>query len=440
MSIYRSARLLAPLVAAGLLIGAAPTLAQAADVILPPDVTASPVGFGPYPVGSTVTFIFSQDGPGTPVSYEYTLNGGPTQTVSASSAPSEATSVPIVIPRRQTNVLLAFAVAADGTVSGPTKDSFLARLTPPAADQDLNSDGAPDLLTVGGTKGLAAGLWLATGDTARPAAAKRGRLTIPATDIGINGNGFSGDESPSDFNGAQAISGQFTGGGFQDLLIYYPAGRFATGGEVLFGSGDGSALITTGEMSISPGLFADANGDNPIQLVNAEASIYGTGLPDLLATSGDAVNGYYLDYYATGGPGAYINTFAARTPTPDGTGDWNDWTLATLSYSGGTGMFLWDESTGALYLWAGLTPTDNGDGTGTLAFTQYKIAAHWNKGRPLATLEAADFNGDGVPDLWAVTPAGVATAYQVSHLSAHGTAVVTAGPPQKLVPAAPAAG
>ena len=24
--------------------------------------------------------------------------------------------------------------------------------------------------------------------------------------------------------------------------------------------------------------------------------VYGTGLPDLLATSGDATNGYYLDY------------------------------------------------------------------------------------------------------------------------------------------------
>jgi hypothetical protein len=376
------------------------------------------------------------------VSYEYTLNGGPTQTVIASSAPSEATSVPIVIPRRQTNVLLAFAVAADGTVSGPTQDSFITHLTPPAADKDLNSDGAPDLLTVGGTKGLAAGLWLVTGDTAQPAAAKRGRLTVPATDVGIDGNGFAGDESPSDFNGAQAISGQFTGGGFQDILIYYPAGNFATEGAVLDGSGDGSALhlVSGSEESISPGQFADANGDNPVQLVNAEASIYGTGLPDLLATSGDAVNGYYLDYYATGAPGAYINTFAARTPTPDGTDDWNDWTLATLSYSGGTGMFLWKESTGALYLWAGLTPTDNGDGTGTLAFTQYKIANHWNKRQPLSTLEAADFNGDGVPDLWAVTPSGVATAYRVSQLSAKHAAVVTAGPPQKLAPPAAASG
>jgi hypothetical protein len=95
-------------------------------------------------------------------------------------------------------------------------------------------------------------------------------------------------------------------------------------------------------------------------------------------------------------------------------------------------MFLWNQSTGALYLWAGVTFTDNGNGTGTIAYTQYKISADWNKGRPLSTLEAADFDGDGVPDLWAVTPDGVATAYLISCLSATGTAKITAGMPQKL--------
>jgi hypothetical protein len=187
-------------------------------------------------------------------------------------------------------------------------------------------------------------------------------------------------------------------------------------------------------------MFADANGDNPLQLVNAQASLWASGVPDLLATNGDAVSGFYLDYYEARGPGGYFNTFADRLPTPDGTPDWNNWTLATLSYSGGTGMFLWKESTGALYLWAALTATDHGDGTGALAFTQYKIANHWNKRQPLATLEAADFNGDGVPDLWAVTPAGVATAYRITQLSAEHAAVVTAGPPQRLAPPAAASG
>ena len=33
-------------------------------------------------------------------------------------------------------------------------------------------------------------------------------------------------------------------------------------------------------------------------------------------------------------------------------------------------MFLWNQSTGALYLWQGVTAHDNGDSTGTLSYTQ----------------------------------------------------------------------
>lgn len=326
-------------------------------------------------------------------------------------------------------------MAADGTVSASTEAILLSHLSPPAADKDLNGDGATDLLTVGGTKGLASGLWLAPGDATQPAAAARGRLTVPAVDIGTNGNGFNpGNDGPAEFDGAQAITGQFIGDGFQDVLLYYPAGNDAGGGVILDGSGDGTAIDPfINSTAIFAGEFADANGDNPLQLVTA-------GTSNLVATNGDPARGYELEYYLGGG-GGFFDTFSDRTtPTPDGTHDWNRWTLATLQYSGGTGMFLWDESTGALYLWAGLTATDNGDGTGTFAFTQYKIAAHWNKGQPLTTLEAADFNGDGVPDLWAVTPAGMATAYQVTRLSAKHAAVVTAGPAQKLAPPAPASG
>ena len=53
-------------------------------------------------------------------------------------------------------------------------------------------------------------------------------------------------------------------------------------------------------------------------------------------------------------------------------------------------MFLWNQSTGALYLW------------------------------------------QGVPDLWAVTPDGIARAYLISHLSATGPAKIEPPKPQKL--------
>jgi hypothetical protein len=430
MVVGRAARVVAPAVIAMALLTAMATSAQAGTAISPPTITAPLGGLGPYPVGTPVTFTFSEQGVGTAVAYKYTVNG----VTKKVPAPSGVASVQIV-PARQTSFLTAYAVAADGTVSGGTEDIFKAFTTHPATDKDFNGDGVPDLLTVGGTPGLAAGLWLATGQAKHPGAAKRGRLNVPATDIGINGNGLSIPGSPSDFNGAQAIAGQFTGDGFQDVLIYYPSGNDAGGGAVLAGSGDGSPLqsqISGNEFTITPGALTDANGDNPLQIVNAYGSIYGTGLPDLLAISGDPANGYYLDYYEASVPGGYFNTFAVKTATPDGTTDWNKWTLATLNYAGSTGMFLWNESTGALYLWAGLTATDNGNGTGTLAYTQYQISANWNKGKPLSTLEAADFGGDGEPGLWAVTPSGVATAYRISDLSTTSTATVRAGKPQML--------
>lgn len=84
------------------------------------------------------------------------------------------------------------------------------------------------------------------------------------------------------------------------------------------------------------------------------------------------------------------------------------------------------------------TFTDNGpavafkgDGTGSVSYKQYLISAHFSRGRHFSTLEAADFDHDGVPDLWAVTTAGYATAYEISHLSASG-ATITAGKPEKL--------
>jgi hypothetical protein len=376
-------------------------------------------------VGTPVTFTFTEQGLGTPVAYQYALNGGPAQTV---QVPSGTASVQIT-PTREQNELTVYAVAADGTVSGGTTDIFYGVAASPAADHDMNGDGLPDLLTVGGTTGLSPGLWLATGEPGGT-----GQVAVPATDIGINGNGFNIPGSPSDFNGAQAISGQFTGDGFQDVLIYYTSGTFAGEGAVLPGQGDGSAFPNPAQRGcFLPSVGLADNGDSPLQIVNAYQSTGGSGLPDLLVTSGDASNGYYLAYYVSGGvPCLYFNTFIARIPTPDGAPDWNQWTLATTSDAHGAGMFLWNKSTGALYLWDGLQATDNGDGTGSLSYTQYLIARHWQRGVPLTTLEATDLNGDGVPDLWAVTPRGTARAYLVSGLSAARPAEIESQEPQPL--------
>jgi hypothetical protein len=424
-------RLLVPVVVIGA-VSASVAPAAAATAISPP--TISPQG-GFYTAGTPVTLTFTETGAGTPVAYQYALNGGATQTIAAPSGTASAT----VVPARQDNLLFAYAVAADGTVSGPAVDDFTARLATPAADKDLNGDGRPDLLTVGNTAGLAPGVWQATGRPATSGSA--GLVNVPATDIGINGNGFSTVGSPADFNGAQAITGGFFGRGFQDVLIYYPTGfagqsEFAGEGEVMAGPGDGSALnsVPQSDCAIFSGQLADANGDNPLQVANAYASLNGSGLPDLLTVSGDAVNGYSLNYLTNGfEPCIFFQSFTTSTTvTPDGTADWNKWTLATLSDASGTGMFLWNQGTGALYLWQGVTAHDNGDGTGTFSYTQYLISPHWNRGKSLSTLEAADLNGDNVPDLWAVSSDGTARAYLISRLSATGRAEITPQCPQQL--------
>lgn len=424
-------RLLVPAAVVGA-VSASVTPASASTAISPPTIS-SQGGF--YTIGTPVTFTFTESGIGTPVAYQYTLNDEATQTVPASSG----TASSAIVPTRQDNRLIAYAVAADGTVSGGTVDDFSARATTPAADKDLNRDGLPDLLTVGNTAGLAPGLWQATGRPATSGSA--GLVNVPATDIGVNGNGFNTVGSPTDFNGAQAITGDFLGGGFQDVLLYYPSGfdgqsEFAGEGEVLASPGDGSALnsVPQGGCAIFSVGLTDVNGDNPLEVANAYASLNGSGLPDLLTVSGDPANGYSLNYFISGGaPCSFFQTFTISTTlTPDGTADWNKWTIATLSDGSGTGMFLWNRSTGALYLWQGVTAHDNGDGTGTLSYTQHLISPHWNKVKSLSTLEAADLNGDGVPDLWAVAPDGIARAYLISHLSVTGPAEITPQRPQEL--------
>jgi hypothetical protein len=106
--------------------------------------------------------------------------------------------------------------------------------------------------------------------------------------------------------------------------------------------------------------------------------------------------------------------------------------MATAQLSSGTAMYLWDASTGALYLWENLAYNIN---TGAFTYTQYVIAngstTTWNKGATL-TLQAADVNGDGTPDLWAVGAGATVTAYLA--ILGSGTATLAPQPAQVLTP------
>jgi hypothetical protein len=384
-------------------------------------------------IGQAATFTVTPPTSGsTPSDYMYQLNGGTPETATASSGDASI----VVVPTRFTNTLTVTSQSAGGNIGDAASVVFNANPAATEADADLTGDGNADLLTVGGGNGLPNGLWLAPGTGT-------GQVLTGVTDIGANGNGTAGDNSPADFAGAQAITGHFGGTGLQDILAYYPpgpgAGPDVGQANILFGSGDGSAIQAQDsgtEQTIPSGTFTDSNGDNPIQLANAgDTSGQCFAYPDLIAINGDGTDGYYLEFYPNNdGLGDYEVADQLSTPTPSGGTDWNHWTIATAQVPSGTAMYLWDSSTGALYLWEDLAYNMS---TGALSYTQYVIAdgssAIWNQGASLS-LEAADMTGSGVPDLWTVGAGGQATAYLATLGS--GTATLTAQPAQDLVPPA----
>ncbi len=385
-------------------------------------------------IGQAATFTVTPPASGTtPTDYMYQLNGGTPGTATASSGDANI----VVVPTRFTNTLTVTSQSAGGNIGEAATVVFNATPAATAPDADLTGDGNADLLVAGSSgNGLPPGLWLTSG-------LGNGQVAAGVTDIGGNGNGTAGDNSAKDFAGAQAITGHFGGTGLQDVLAYYPPGLAsypagATAGQanLLFGNGDGSpiqAQDSGSEQTISSGVFTDLNGDNPLQLANAgNTSGQGYAYPDLIAINGDSTDGYYLEFYPNNdGLGDYLVADQLSTPTPAGGTDWNNWTIATAQVSSGTAMYLWDSSTGALYLWEDLAYNL---GTGSFTYTQYTIAdgitATWNKGATLA-LEAADVNGDGIPDLWTVGRNGAATAYLATLGS--GTATLAAQPAQTLV-------
>jgi hypothetical protein len=363
-------------------------------------------------VGQPATFSITPPPTGTaPSSYLYQLNGGPSGQVAASSGNATIT----VTPTRFTNTLTITGLSAGSNIGDSASAVFNSTPAATAADADLTGDGAADLLTVGATNGIPAGLWLAPGKNT-------GAVVAAATDIGANGNAItSAQGSPTDFTGAQAITGRFTGSGLQDILAYYPTGAHAGGGVILNGNGDGSTLqaqLSGNEHTIRAGLFSDDNGDNPLQLANAGNSAGQSLYPDLIAVNGDTTNGFYLGYYPNRGyiPG-YSGVDPLVTTTPTGGPDWNSWVITTAQLPTGTAMFLRNPTTGALYLWENLAHAVDSD---TLTYTQYTLAdgttTFWNKNTAV-NLQAADINGDGTPDLWATGTGATTTAWLVSGLA-----------------------
>lgn len=386
--------LLAPAVAAVPAFAAAP----AAPAVT--EVSASAT------VGQLVTFKFTELDGSEPVSYSWDIDGDElTGTVTASHG--QAT---VEIPAlRFSNTLQVYSHGADGTFSDPAYLSFTAADAAPYADQDLTGDGKPDLAVVVGDKLLEA-----------DGKGTAGKVGLPATTLSSDGNAIS-----QDFTGYQVITGKFSGGSFEDYVAYKPSDGVATAYSGL-GSLDKThprLLLTTG---VTFGYFlSDADGNNPIQLATAyDSSGQGNPIVDLVGIVGSATDGYHFEYYPAGFvTGAYPGPVDTGVATPDGGRDWQNWQLSSKLLPSGTAISLWNPATGALYLWEGLKFDA---GSGHLTYTQFQVSAHFLAGATGTTLRLTDFNADGVPDVWAVTGAGVVTAYQISGLSTTGTAKIRA--------------
>jgi concanavalin A-like lectin/glucanase superfamily protein len=347
-----------------------------------------------------------------------------------------------------------------GNQAGPTTQQNISAQYPvnlgiSATLGDYDGDGTSDLVVapLSSSDLMANGLWFAKGSAG-------GVVSANAENLAANDNlGTTASGGPFPFTGAEVVPGDWCGTGDTSLLAYFPqgVGPDSGGGFIFCGDGDRNVVrnvsnFNGGEHNLSSGSLSDANGVNPTDLVDAGdlAQIH-SGIPDLIAVIDNQ-----LLLAPTAGAGAYSSdggfgsalcgfsdcTLLTSTPSPDGTFDWNAWKLVGYPLSNGQiDMYLWKPATGELVLWTGITATDAAnDGVWsnftTLRYTQHVIASGtgtsaWNKGANLA-LQAADFNGDGVPDLWAVNTA-TATAVPYTARINGSVAGFASGAKQSLV-------
>ncbi|MBQ1076822.1 VCBS repeat-containing protein [Micromonospora sp. C31] len=372
-----------------------------------PEVTA-PTG---SVIGQPASFTITAAAGTTPSGYLYQLNAGAPVQVAAAVGGTTVS----VLPTRYTNTLTVTSLSPGGNIGDSESVTFNADPAVTAADGDMTGDDIPDLLATGNANGIPSGLWLAEGGSDGP--------PPPATNIGVKGNGLTTQGSSHDFDGAQAITGRFSGFGLQDVLVYYPSGPNAGGGSVLRANGDGSVIQPSAgsgtQFTIAREALTDESDQSPLQVANAgDARHSGSSYPDLIGTSGNDSVGYYLTYYPSTGPGAFQQVTRTSATTPDGGVDWNNWTIATAqaTTSAGTStvMFLWKRSTGALHLWTDISiDIDNGQ----MTYTPYTLAtADWNKAATIR-LRAFDANNDGIPDLSTISDGGLSKVWLVTSLA-----------------------
>ncbi|MDA8321950.1 MAG: laminin G domain-containing protein [Actinomycetota bacterium] len=401
-------------------------------------------------------------GPSTcPASYTYQIGAGRPVTVTPSSPGTGTwdTTTDTWTGTITIGVLgpFQFSVTSTSTAGNPGEPyAQPVTSTPgsPLADGYFSAGKYPDVLFTG--TGAKPSLWLAQGT---------GNGTVGApVDIGSLGNMISpGSDGPGDWKGALILHGDLTGNHVQDVMAYWPAATQIGTAQVTTGTGTilagtGAAITVNPQAAFWPsgsqwnlpaGSLCDFYLDNcvaePTDLVAAGNASQTSGSPgpaDLIGVLGDSTRGWELNLYtAAGPPNSYtLATTLAGTasPAPDGTSDWNNYTLATYQQPDAghphgdpmrTVLLALDKATGALYESvnpnAGNPPagvncmSDPSACTliGTPASTWTKITVPWGSAPP--ALISADVNsgaagpGSGTPEIW--TAAGTTlTAYALT--------------------------
>jgi hypothetical protein len=160
--------------------------------------------------------------------------------------------------------------------------------------------------------------------------------------------------------------------------------------------------------------------------------------PDQIGLFDDPNAGAYLAYFVNNNGDNTFSEYQLTNPTPDNSMDWCDWTITTSNnsqdYTGPTDMWLWNQTTGALYLWqlTGLTEvatTGLTNPTATLTYTQTEVSTGWNQGATLNTVQATEINGE--PGLITVDGSGQIQSWYLDN----GTTLTQAGSTQQLLTA-----
>jgi hypothetical protein len=366
----------------------------------------------------------SASGNPCPVSYAYQLGASPPVTVTDNSGSNWTGNITI---NQVGPIQLTVTGISSGGNPGQGASAEIQGEPPatPYADGYFTGGTYPDLLTIG--TGAKPSLWLSTGSG-------NGSLN-PAADIGSLGTGINpGTDGPGDWAGAIVLHGHFTSpaDNVEDVMAYYPSGANQGNGVIIAGYGNASSLVpSSGNVAtIESSNVQNLVGTVPVQLVAAgNASGIGTGTDDLIGISGNTTspNNYELDLYTNGqcadcaSPGGYGYDETLTITAPDGTSDWNNYTLATAGNPASTVLFALDTANGHLYECT--SPAALATGTGSWT----PITVPWGAGPP--KLVSADINHAGQTELWTLTGT-TATAYTLSGttLSAEAAGAAVKGP------------